>query len=78
MATPPQTPPQSPVDLLRAVAMKIEQMKTKSRFDEDMSGKATLLVAMFHLQDFSEDAFKANIKTEVNAKVLTRLISFLP
>jgi hypothetical protein len=64
-------------DKLRAIIAKIENDKANGRFDQIMSRDATLLVSMFDLPNFSEAAFKANIKADGNAKIITRLIMAL-
>ena len=73
---PDDTPPDSeggPSPLLELLAI-LERDKTSGRIDQIMTRDITLLLAMINVEQFSEEAIKANVRTEVNASIAARLI----
>jgi hypothetical protein len=66
----PATPPAD----LRRVLEILEQEKHSGMVDELISAHINLLMSVSNLSNISIDALKANIRTNVNAKMAARLI----
>jgi hypothetical protein len=70
-----ESPPGAPPDRYRASLSILEEEKRTGRIDEIISRDLNLLLEGNATTEANEEAIKANVRTTLNAKIASRLIT---